>query len=58
MLAMVPWEGRLEGYVVDSTGRRMPGQSPCLFPPDHASSGKPLLRDEYGNRYYARDNRI
>lgn len=47
-----------EGYVVDSTGRRMPVQSPYLLPRDHASSAKPLLRDEYGNRYDARGNRI
>jgi len=47
-----------EGYVVDSTGRRMPVQSPYYFPWGQASSGQPVLRDEYGNRYDARGNRI
>jgi hypothetical protein len=36
----------LRGYAVDSTGRRMPVQSQVVF------------RDEYGNRYDSRGNRI
>jgi hypothetical protein len=47
-----------EGYAVDSTGRRMPVQSPYYFPMGQASSSQPILRDEYGNRYDARGNRI
>jgi hypothetical protein len=47
-----------EGYVVDSTGHRMPVQSPYYFPWGHASSSQPVLRDEYGNRYDFRGNRI
>ena len=47
-----------EGYVVDGTGRRMPVQSPYYFLGGQASSGQPVLRDEYGNRYDARGNRI
>jgi hypothetical protein len=47
-----------EGYVVDSMGRRMPVQGPYYFPWSMASSGQPILRDEYGNRYDSRGNRI
>lgn len=47
-----------EGYVVDSMGRRMPVQGPYYFPWSHASSGQPVLRDEYGNRYDSRGKRI
>ena len=47
-----------EGYAVDSTGRRMPVQSPYYLPMGQASSSQPILRDEYGNRYDARGNRI
>ena len=46
-----------EGYEVDSHGRRMPVQSPYAFR-GPASSGQLELRDEYGNRYDARGNRI
>ena len=51
-----------EGYEVDSTGRRMPVQSP-YFQSTHslrgqAASGQVVLRDEYGNRYDSRGNRI
>lgn len=47
-----------EGYVVDGSGRRMPVQSPYYLPWGQASSGQPILRDEYGNRYDARGKRI
>jgi hypothetical protein len=51
-----------EGYAVDSTGRRMPVQSPYSLRGQTASgqvvSGQVVLRDEYGNRYDARGNRI
>jgi hypothetical protein len=47
-----------EGYAVDSRGRRMPVQSPYYLPWGQASSSQPVLRDEYGNRYDARGNRI
>ena len=47
-----------QGYVVDSTGRRMPVQSPYYLPWNQTSSSQPVLRDEYGNRYDARGNRI
>jgi hypothetical protein len=46
-----------EGYEVDSHGRRMPVQSPYAFR-GPATSGQLELRDEYGNRYDARGNRI
>lgn len=45
-----------EGYAVDSLGRRMPVQAPYYAPWGQAS--QPVLRDEYGNRYDARGNRI
>jgi hypothetical protein len=56
-----------EGYAVDSTGRRMPVQSPYSLRGQAASSqvvsgqvvsGQVVLRDEYGNRYDSRGNRI
>ena len=47
-----------EGYAVDSTGRRMPVDSPYYLPWGQASSSQPVLRDEYGNRYDAQGNRI
>jgi hypothetical protein len=47
-----------EGYAVDSRGRRMPVQGPYYLPWGQASSGQPFLRDEYGNRYDSRGNRI
>jgi hypothetical protein len=47
-----------EGYRVDSTGRRMPVQSPYSTPIGQASSSQVVLRDEYGNRYDSRGNRI
>jgi len=52
-----------EGYAVDSTGRRMPVQSPYSFRGPYslrgqAASGQVVLRDEYGNRYDSRGNRI
>ena len=51
-----------EGYEVDSTGRRMPVQSPYSLRGQAASSqvvsGQVVLRDEYGNRYDSRGNRI
>lgn len=51
-----------EGYRVDGTGHRMPVQSPYYLPTGQASvqasPGQPILRDEYGNRYDARGNRI
>ena len=47
-----------EGYVVDSMGRRMPVQGPYYLPWVQASPGQPILRDEYGNRYDSRGNRI
>jgi hypothetical protein len=46
-----------EGYAVDSTGRRMPVQSPYALR-GQATSGPVELRDEYGNRYDSRGNRI
>ena len=46
-----------EGYEVDSTGRRMPVQSPYALR-GQAASGQVDLRDEYGNRYDSRGNRI
>jgi hypothetical protein len=51
-----------EGYAVDSTGRRMPVQSPYSQSTSslrgQAVSGQVVLRDEYGNRYDSRGNRI
>jgi hypothetical protein len=47
-----------EGYRVDSMGRRMAVQSLYSLPMGQASSGQTILRDEYGNRYDARGNRI
>jgi hypothetical protein len=51
-----------EGYAVDSTGRRMPVQSPYSqrgqAASGQAASGQVVLRDEYGNRYDSRGNRI
>lgn len=47
-----------EGYRVDSTGHRMTVQSPYWLPMGQGYSGQPLLRDEYGNRYDVRGNRI
>lgn len=47
-----------EGYRVDSTGRRMPVQSPYYGPMGQAPSSHFVLRDEYGNRYDSRGNRI
>lgn len=54
-----------QGYRVDSMGRRMSVQSPYTTPTTstypsigRASSGQEVLRDEYGNRYDARGNRI
>jgi hypothetical protein len=47
-----------EGYRVDGTGHRMSVQSPYYLPLGQASSGQPVLRDEYGNRYDSRGNRI
>lgn len=47
-----------EGYAVDSTGHRMPVQGPYYLPWGQAHSGQPVLRDEYGNRYDSRGNRI
>ena len=46
-----------EGYRVDSTGQRMRVQSP-YDPMGQASSSQTVLRDEYGNRYDSRGNRI
>jgi hypothetical protein len=46
-----------EGYAVDSTGRRMPVQSPYSLR-GQAASGQVILRDEYGNRYDSRGDRI
>jgi hypothetical protein len=46
-----------EAYKVDSTGRRMPVQSPYSLR-GQAASGQVNLRDEYGNRYDSRGNRI
>ena len=46
-----------EGYEVDSTGRRMPVQSPYSLR-GQAASVQVELRDEYGNRYDSRGNRI
>jgi hypothetical protein len=45
-----------EGYRVDSTGRRLRVQSPYDSP--MGSSGQTVLRDEYGNRYDWRGNRL
>jgi hypothetical protein len=47
-----------EGYRVDGTGRRMRVQSPYDTPMGQASSSQSVLRDEYGNRYDSRGNRI
>ena len=51
-----------ERYEVDSTGRRMPVQSPYSLRGQAASSrvvsGQVVLRDEYGNRYDSRGDRI
>lgn len=52
-----------EGYRVDSMGRRMAVQSPYgtttyTAPMGKVSSGGAILRDEYGNRYDSRGNRI
>jgi hypothetical protein len=51
-----------EGYAVDSTGRRMPVQSPYSLRGQATSgqvvSGQVVLRDEYGNRYCSRGNHI
>jgi hypothetical protein len=47
-----------EGYRVDGTGRRMRVQSPYPAPMGRASSSQTVLRDEYGNRYDSRGNRI
>jgi len=47
-----------QGYAVDSMGRRMPVQGPYYLPWSQASSGQSILRDEYGNRYDSRGNRI
>ena len=47
-----------EGYRVDSTGRRMPVQNQYYSPLGQASSSQVVLRDEYGNRYDSRGNRI
>jgi hypothetical protein len=46
-----------EGYAVDSTGRRMPVQSPYAFR-GQAASRQVDWRDQYGNRYDSRGNRI
>jgi len=47
-----------EGYRVDSTGRRMPVQNQYYSLVGQASSSQVILRDEYGNRYDSRGNRI
>jgi hypothetical protein len=47
-----------QGYRVDSRGHRMAVQSPYVLPMGEISSGQTVLRDEYGNRYDARGNRI
>jgi hypothetical protein len=47
-----------EGYRVDSTGRRMRVQNQYYSLPGQASSSQVILRDEYGNRYDSRGNRI
>lgn len=47
-----------EGYAVDSVGRRMRVQAPYYLPWSQPSSSQPILRDEYGNRYDVRGNRI
>ncbi len=47
-----------EGYRVDSMGRRMPVQNQYYSPLGQASSSQTVLRDEYGNRYDSRGNRI
>jgi len=47
-----------EGYRVDSTGRRMPVQNQYYSLVGQASSSQMVLRDEYGNRYDLRGNRI
>ena len=51
-----------EGYAVDSTGRRMPVQSPYSQRTSslrgQVVSGPVVLRDEYGNRYDSRGDRI
>ena len=50
--------GDAEGYRVDGTGHRMAVQPPYRLPAGLAFSSQPVLRDEYGNRYDARGNRI
>ena len=48
-----------EGYRVDSMGRRMSVQSPYDAPKGLTfSSGRTVLRDEYGDRYDSRGNPI
>src|SRR5882762_10778516 len=47
-----------ERYEVDSTGRRMPVQNQYYSLVGQASSSQMVLRDEYGNRYDLRGNRI
>ena len=47
-----------EGYAVDSMGRRMPVQNQYYSLVGQASSSQVILRDEYGNRYDSRGNRI
>ena len=47
-----------EGYRVDSTGHRMPIQSPYYTPAPQASSSQAVSRDEFGYRYDAQGNRI
>ena len=47
-----------EGYRVDSAGHRMAVQSPYYSPMGRAPSSQVVLRDEYGNRYDSRGNRI
>jgi hypothetical protein len=47
-----------EGYRVDSTGRRVPVQNQYYSLVGQASSSQVVLRDEYGNRYDSRGNRI
>jgi hypothetical protein len=54
-----------EGYRVDGIGRRMPVQNQYYWLPGQASSSQVIspdeqviLRDEYGNRYDSRGNRV
>lgn len=47
-----------QGYRVDSTGHRMSVQSPYILPMGQVLPDQTVLRDEYGNRYDARGNRI